>query len=113
MSLEASVKLVAWAEGLSFLFGQAGLSSGLGFLFRQAKCSQTGQLPFPLGVKASQDRDPTTATNFVQLGFSSNITSDTKTLTNFIKNFNFCGRQYFNSLVAKPLSNLFSDGSSN
>ncbi len=50
---------------------------------------------------------------FVQLGFSSNVTSDMVTLTNFIKNFNFCGRLYCDSLVAKPLSNLNYDGSSN
>jgi hypothetical protein len=50
---------------------------------------------------------------FVQLGFSSNITLDTVTLTNFIKNFNFCGGLYFDSLVAKPLSNLYNDRSSN
>jgi hypothetical protein len=50
---------------------------------------------------------------FVQLGFSSNVTSGTVALTNFIKNFNFCGGLYFNSLVAKPLSNLYYDSSSN
>jgi hypothetical protein len=49
----------------------------------------------------------------MQLGFSSNVTLDTVTLTNFIKNFNFCGRLYFNSLVAKPLSDLYCDSSSN
>ncbi len=37
---------------------------------------------------------------FVHLGFSSSITSDTVALTNFIKNFHFCGRLYFDSLVA-------------
>jgi hypothetical protein len=37
----------------------------------------------------------------VQLGFSSNVALDTVALTNFIKNFNFCGELYFNSLVAK------------
>jgi hypothetical protein len=52
-------------------------------------------------------------TTFVQLGFSSNITSDKVTLTNFVKNFNFCGRLYFDSLVAKPLSDLYTDSSSN
>ncbi len=50
---------------------------------------------------------------FMQLGFSSNITSDPVTLTNFIKNFNFCGRLYFNNLVAKPSSDLYDDSSSN
>jgi len=49
----------------------------------------------------------------VQLGFSSNITSDMVILTNFIKNFNFCGRVFFDILVAKPLSDLYSDSSSN
>ncbi len=49
----------------------------------------------------------------VQLGFSSNVTSDTVTLTNFVKTFNFCGRLYFDSLVAKPLSDLYYDSSSN
>ncbi len=49
----------------------------------------------------------------VQLGFSSNVTSDTVALTNFFKNFNFCGRLCFDSLVAKPLSNLYDDSSSN
>ncbi len=52
-------------------------------------------------------------TIFVQLGISSNVTSDPVALTNFTKNFNFCGRLYFNSLVAKPLSNLCDDSSSN
>jgi len=50
---------------------------------------------------------------FMQLGFSSNVTSETVTSTNFVKNFNFCGRLYFDSLVAKPLSNLYCDISSN
>ncbi len=50
---------------------------------------------------------------FMQLGFSSNATSDTVALTNFVKNFNFCGRLYFNSLAAKPLSDLYYDSSSN
>ncbi len=50
---------------------------------------------------------------FVQLGFSSNITSDMVALTNFIKSFNFCGRLYFDSLVAKPQSDLNNDSSSN
>ncbi len=36
---------------------------------------------------------------FVQLGFSSNIASDMVALTNFIKNFNFCGVLYFDSLA--------------
>jgi hypothetical protein len=44
--------------------------------------------------------------SFVQLGFSSNITFDMVTLTNFVKNFNLGGRLYFNSLVAKPLNVL-------
>ncbi len=48
----------------------------------------------------------------MQLGFSSNNTSDMVALTNFVKNFNFCGRLYFNSLVAKPLSDLYYDSSS-
>ncbi len=47
--------------------------------------------------------------SFIKLGFSSNVTSDTVTFTNFVKNFNFCGGLYFDSLVAKPLSNLYSD----
>ncbi len=41
---------------------------------------------------------------FVQLGFSSNITSDKVALTNFVKSFNFCGRLFFDSLVAQPFS---------
>ncbi len=49
----------------------------------------------------------------MQLDFSSNATSDTVALINFVKNFNFCGRLYFDSLVAKPLSNLYYDSSSN
>ena len=49
----------------------------------------------------------------MQLGFSSNVTSDKVTLTNFVKNFNFCGGLYFDSLVAKPLSDLYSNSSSN
>jgi hypothetical protein len=49
----------------------------------------------------------------MQLGFSSNLTSNMVTLTNFIKNFNFCGGLYFHSLVAKPLSNLYFDSRSN
>ena len=49
----------------------------------------------------------------MQLGFSSNIASDKVALTNFIKNFNFCGGTYFDSLVAKPLSDLYGDSSSN
>ncbi len=52
-------------------------------------------------------------TYYVQLGFSSNVTSDMVALTNFIKNFNFCGRLYFDSLVAKPLSDLYFDSNSN
>jgi hypothetical protein len=50
---------------------------------------------------------------FVQFGFSSNITSNMVALTDFVKNFNFCGRLYFDSLVAKPLSDLYDDSSSN
>jgi hypothetical protein len=34
------------------------------------------------------------------------------TLTDFIKNFNFCAKLYFDSLVAKPLSDLYYDSSS-
>jgi len=49
----------------------------------------------------------------MQLGFSSNLTLDTVILTNVIKNFNVCGRLYFNSLVAKPLGNLYCNSSSN
>ncbi len=49
----------------------------------------------------------------MQLGFSSNVILDRVTLTNFIKNFNFCGGLYFDSLVAKPLSDLYYDSSSN
>ncbi len=49
----------------------------------------------------------------MQLGFSSNVTSDTVTLTNFIKDFNICVRLYFNSLVAKPLSDLYDNSRSN
>ncbi len=49
----------------------------------------------------------------MQLGFSSNITSDTVTLIKFVKNFNLCGGLYFDSLVAKPLSHLYYDSSSN
>ncbi len=49
----------------------------------------------------------------MQLGFSSNVTSDTVTLTNFIKSFNFCGGLYFDSLVAKSLSNHYCNSSSN
>ncbi len=52
-------------------------------------------------------------TIFVQLGFSSNVISDMVDLTNFLKNFNFCGRLCFDSLVAKPLSELYDDSSSN
>ncbi len=48
----------------------------------------------------------------MQLGFS-NITSGMVALTNFINDFNFCGRLYFDSLVAKPLSDLYYDSSSN
>ncbi len=47
------------------------------------------------------------------MGFSSNITSDMVTLTNFVKNFNFCGELYYDGLVAKPLSNLYCNSSSN
>jgi hypothetical protein len=32
--------------------------------------------------------------------FSSNVTSDMVTLTNFVTDFNFCGGLYFDSLVA-------------
>jgi hypothetical protein len=49
----------------------------------------------------------------MQLGFSSNITSDMVTLTNFVRDFNFCCRLYGDNLVAKPLSNLYCDSSSN
>jgi hypothetical protein len=49
----------------------------------------------------------------MQLGFSSNVPSDTVALTYFIKNFNFCSRLYFDSLVAKPLSKLYFDSRSN
>ncbi len=35
------------------------------------------------------------------------------TLTNFIKNFNFCRGLYFDSLVAKPLSDLYYHSRSN
>ncbi len=49
----------------------------------------------------------------MRLGFSSNITSDKVTLTNFLKSFNFRGGLYFDSLVAKPLSNLYYDSRSN
>ena len=51
--------------------------------------------------------------SFVQLGFSSNVTSDTVTLINFVRNFNFCCRLYGDNQVAKPLSNLYCDSSSN
>jgi len=44
--------------------------------------------------------------SFVLLGFSSNVTSDTVTLTNFVKNSNFCGRLCCDSLVAKPSDNF-------
>ena len=37
---------------------------------------------------------------FMQLDFSSNVASDTITLTNFVKSSSFCGRLYFYSLVA-------------
>ncbi len=50
---------------------------------------------------------------FVQLGFSSIVTLDTVALTNFVKNFNFCGGLHYDSLVAKPLSDLYYDSSSN
>jgi hypothetical protein len=50
---------------------------------------------------------------FVQLVFSSNVTSDTVILTKFVKNLNFCGRLYSDSLVAKPLSDLYCNNSSN
>jgi hypothetical protein len=50
---------------------------------------------------------------FVQLCFSSNVTLDLVTLTNFIKNSNFCGRLYFDSLVGKRLSDLYYNSSSN
>jgi hypothetical protein len=46
---------------------------------------------------------------FMHLGFSSNVTLDMVALTNFVKLFNFCGRLYPYSLVAKPLSNLCCD----
>ncbi len=36
----------------------------------------------------------------MQLGLSSNVTSDTVVLTNFIKSFNFGGGLYSDSLVA-------------
>ncbi len=39
---------------------------------------------------------------FVQLGFSSNVTSDTVTLTNFVKNLNFCGRLYSKQYSGQP-----------
>ncbi len=51
--------------------------------------------------------------SFVPLCFSSNITLDSVTLTNFIKNLNFCGRLYFDSLVGKRLSDLYYNSSSN
>jgi hypothetical protein len=41
------------------------------------------------------------------------VTGDTVTLTNFVKNFNLCGRLLYNSLVAKPLSALFCNSCSN
>ncbi len=47
----------------------------------------------------------------MQLGFPSNITLDIVTLPNFFKNH--CGRLYFDSLVAKPLSDMYYDSSSN
>ncbi len=34
-------------------------------------------------------------------------------LSNIIQNFNFCGKLYFDSIVAKTLSDLYSDSSSN
>ena len=49
----------------------------------------------------------------MQLGFSSNVASDMVALTNFVKNFNFCGGLYFDSLLAKPLSDLYNNSSSN
>ncbi len=39
---------------------------------------------------------------FIQLGFSSNVVSETVVLINFVKNLNLCGRLHFDSLVAKP-----------
>jgi hypothetical protein len=48
----------------------------------------------------------------MQVDFSSNVTSEMVTLTNFVKIFNFCGRLYFDSLVAKPLSNLYIESNS-
>ncbi len=38
--------------------------------------------------------------SFVQLGFTSNVASDMIAMTNFVKNFNFSGRLYFDNLVA-------------
>ncbi len=49
----------------------------------------------------------------MELGFSSNVTSDMVTLTNIVKNFNFCGRLYCDSVVAKPLSDLYCNSSFN
>jgi hypothetical protein len=45
--------------------------------------------------------------------FLLNLTSDMVTLTNFIKNLNFCGGLYFDSLVAKPLSGMYYKSRSN
>jgi hypothetical protein len=49
----------------------------------------------------------------MQLGFSSNVTSDMVTLTNFVKNFNFCDGLYFDSLLAKALSDLYYGSTTN
>jgi hypothetical protein len=51
--------------------------------------------------------------NWWQWVFSSNVTLDMVTLTNFVKDFNFCGGLYFDSLVAKPLIELYYNSSCN
>ncbi len=50
---------------------------------------------------------------FVQLGFYSNVASDAVALTNFIKICNFYGGLCFDSLMAKPLTDLYNNISSN
>jgi len=81
------------AEGLGFLFGQAEvflLFSTGSWLFLQTN-EVDEDASFRFLSEASLDRDPTASTNFMQLGFSSNIPLQD----------NFCGGLYFDSLVVK------------
>jgi hypothetical protein len=102
------IELVASAEGSTFsLCNYWFLLLSFGFLFLLLKqlyfwvamlrvstfsLGQRGSFFFQLdflSLKSSQDRDLTAASNYMQLGFSSYVASDTLTST---KGFRFCAK---------------------